>query len=339
MRAGKHRRAMWRLLSGGVAAFALALPAASLLSAERVLMRRDNFGQDLAFIEHHLREEWPYSYEVEPGEGVDLLTRDEVFVGRYDVNGDGMDELFVYAQVSCGTVGCPAYIFESSQGDWAEIEEISGLSVIGSIKIDGRRVIVMEVWTDPETGDKNVFSEYAGFRWTGEAYEYLGDNDVVEVSARVPPKLGAAGGCIEPQGDGLRYLMEYVGAGKYLCLMYDPNVRPGLEALLGAEFLSLRKNLERNPGIGFYEGNVFVEGGRRETLRDWDEAAMLSVNINTGKVRVGILSRTGRTIYARDKRWSYLPTLLRAWARGSIDPHDFDEPSDIEWIGRPPRDE
>lgn len=302
-------------------------------------MRRDNFGQDLAFIERHLREEWPYSYEVEPGEGVDLLTRDEVFVGRYDVNGDGRDELFVHAQVSCGSVGCVTYIFEKINGEWTSIKGLAEISVLGDTRIDGEWVVAMEVWTDPETGDKNVFSEYAGFLWTGGAYEYLDDNEVVEVSARVPPTLGAAGGCIEPQGDGLQYLMEYVGAGKYLCLMYDPNVRPGLEALLGAEFLNLRKNLERNPGIGFYEGNVFVEGGRRETLRDWDEAAMLSVNINTGKVRVGILSRTGRTIYARDKRWSYLPTLLRAWARGSIDPYDFDQPSDIEWIGRPPRDE
>ena len=158
------------------------------------------------------------------------------------------------------------------------------------------------------------------------------------MTARVPPKLGAAGGCVEPREERFKYLIEYVDTGRHLCLMYDPNVRPRIEALLGPEFLHLRKNLERHPGIGFYEGNVFVEGERRETLREWDEAAMLTVHIHTGKVWVGILSEGTRTIFARDKEWFHLPTLLRAWARGDIDPFDIDQPPDIVWTGRSPQE-
>ena len=197
----------------------------------------------------------------------------------------------------------------------------------------------MEVWIDPETGYKNVISEYAGFRWTGEAYEYLGDNAVVEVSARIPPELGADGGCVEPQGERLNYLMQYIDSGKHLCVMYDPNVRPALEDLLGPEFLHLRKNLERHPGIGFFEGYLVVEGSRRETLRDWDETAMLAINTHSGRLQVGILSKGVRTIYARDKEWSYLSTLLRAWARGHLDPYAFEALPDVVWIGRPGEEE
>ena len=322
---------MRRLIFGGIVALALWLPVVPSVAVEQVIMRRGNFAHDFEFIDRFLRNTWPHSYDAV--EGVETLTHDEVFVGRYDVNGDGRDELFVYAQVSCGTVGCPTYVFEKTDSNWVSVDGFSDVSVLGDVTISGKRVIVMDVWIDRATGYTNVFSEYAGFRWTGEVYEYLGDNEVVEVSARVPPTLGAAGGCVEPRGERFKYLIEYVDTGRHLCLMYDPNVLPRLEVLLGPKFLHLRKNLERHPGVGFHEGNVFVEGERRETLRDWDEAAMLTVNIHTGKVRVGILTRGGRTIYARDNEWSYLPTLLRAWARGDIDPFDTEQPPHIIWTG------
>ena len=119
-------RSISSLVSGAIVAVALTLPAASPLSADQVVLRGDNFGQDLAFIDRFLGEEWSYSYGVEPGEGVDLLTLDDVFVGRYDVNGDGQDELFVQAMVSCGSVGCPTYVFEQIDGHWAEIAGVSG---------------------------------------------------------------------------------------------------------------------------------------------------------------------------------------------------------------------
>ena len=66
---------------------------------------------------------------------------------------------------------------------------------------------------------------------------------------------------------------------------------------------------------------------------------MLMVRVFDGEVRVGILSKGVRTIYARDGQWSDLPSLFRAWARGHLDPYDFEEPPEIEWIGRSPEDE
>ena len=119
-----------------------------------------------------------------------------------------------------------------------------------------------------------------------------------------------------------------------MCLLYEPNIKSALDAMLGAEFLHLRKNLDRRPSIDYYERNLVVEGSRRPTLRDWDETAVLMVSTFDGEVRVGIHSKGVRTIYAGDRHWSDLPRLLRAWARGHIDPYDFEEPPEIVWIGR-----
>ena len=244
-------------------------------------------------------------------------------MGRYDVNGDGQAELFVHVQYVglCGSGGCPTYVFERKNGEWANVSRIVGDPY-------------MDVWVDPDTGYKTVFSYYSGLRWTGERYQFIGDAQVVEVSAQMPPDFEGEGGCVEPRQDGVEYLMAYVATKKPMCLIYDPTVKSALDGLMGTEFLHLRKNLDRRPSIGYYEGNLVLEGSRRPVHGGGEERAMLMVRVFDGEVRVGILSNGVRTIYAGDNHWSDLPTLLRAWARGHLDPYDFEAPQDIVWIGR-----
>ena len=301
-------------------------PLAPAIADEKVLMRRDNFGQDLAFIDSFLKRSWPHYYKRNEPLDWPELTLDRVSVGRYDVNGDGQSELFMNVGYGplCGTVGCPTHVFAKRDGEWVEVDHVSGMMGDSS----------MDVWVDPLTGHRTVFSYYAGFRWTGEAYEYLGDDEVVEVSALVPPDLEGEGGCVGPQDQGFGYLIEYVGTGRPMCLIYDPNVKLALDTLLGDEFLHLRKNLDRRPRIDYSEGHVYVEGSRRPTLRDWEERAMVMVSTYDGRAHVGIYSEGTRIIYSRAKQWSHLPRLLRVWARGHLDPYAFDEPQDIVWIGR-----
>ena len=323
---------MNRFILAALVLLAAALPLASPLAGEEVVMSRGNFGEDFAFIDGYLKVRWRNSYGVEPEEGVDLLTLDEVFVGRHDVNDDRQDELFVNMEVSCGSVGCPTAVFEKKDGEWEKIS--SNISVLGHKRVDGGFVHYLDVWTDPSTGYKTVFSYYAGLRWTGEGYEHVGDNGVVEVSARMPPDFDAEGGCVEPGDEGFAFLMAYVGTRKPMCLIYDPNVRPGLDALLGAKFLHLRKNLDRFASIDFSEGYIAIAGSRRPTLREWDETAVVMVSTHDGRAHVGIYSEGVRTIYSSAKQWFHLPSLFRAWARGHLDPYDFEEPQDIVWIGR-----
>ena len=224
-------------------------------------MRRDNLGDDFAFIDRFLKDLAPKAYR--PDESWDLpeLTLDRVFVGRHDVNEDGRDELFVYAQYSCGTVGCPTGVFARHDGEWVPL--FSDLAVLGDTTLNDEWVIVMDVWTDPESGHKTIFSYYEGFRWTGKIYEYVGGDEVVEVSALMPPDFGGEGGCVVPRPDGVGHLTEYLATKKPMCLIYDPTVKSALDELMGREFLHLRKNLDRRPTIDYYEGNLVIEGSRR----------------------------------------------------------------------------
>ena len=61
---------------------------------------------------------------------------------------------------------------------------------------------------------------------------------------------------------------------------------------------------------------------------------MVMVSTYDGSAHVGINSEGTRTIYSRAKQWSHLPSLFRAWARGHLDPYDFETPQDVVWIGR-----
>ena len=116
-----------------------------------------------------------------------------------------------------------------------------------------------------------------------------------------------------------------------MCLLYDPNVKPGPDSLLGEEFLRLHKNLDHR----LLGGARNLEGSRRPTEWDWEETAMVMVSTHDGRVHAGICSEVTRTIYSRAERWTYLPGLLRASARGYLDPSDFEAPPDIVWNERP----
>ena len=81
----------------------------------------------------------------------------------------------------------------------------------------------------------------------------------------MPPNFEGEGGCIEARDEGFGHLIKYVGTGKPMCLIYDPNVKPKLDKLLGDEFLHLRKNLDRRPRIDYSDGHVTsrARAGRR----------------------------------------------------------------------------
>ena len=192
----------------------------------------------------------------------------------------------------------------------------------------------MDIWSDPVTGYTNVLSYFAGFRWTGEDYEYLGDKEVVEVSARMPPDFEAEDGCFEPRGTDFTYLEKYVGTRKYLCLIYDPKVKPALDALLGPEFLHLRMNMDRRTPIDYSEGHLTIVSTRRPVVEGGDETSIVMVSTFDGRVHVGIRSKGVRTIYSLDAQWSWLPRLMRVWARGGLEFDDLRPPEGVVWIGR-----
>ena len=56
---------MRRLLTWGIVTTALVFPLAAGFAADAVVTRRDNFGEDLAFIDRYLSLNWPEYYRAE----------------------------------------------------------------------------------------------------------------------------------------------------------------------------------------------------------------------------------------------------------------------------------
>ena len=93
------------------------------------------------------------------------LRRYVLYSGRYDINGDGVEELFVTIEQSsvCGTVGCETPIFEMTPDGW---RELSSIMVMVSI-IDGPEIFASDEVID---GYRTLHTDYYGLHWNGEQY-------------------------------------------------------------------------------------------------------------------------------------------------------------------------
>jgi len=93
------------------------------------------------------------------------LRKHVLYSGRYDINGDGVEELFVtIGQGSvCGTVGCETPFFEMTPDGWREVTFIMATTSIR----DGPRLFVSDEVID---GNRTLYSDYYGLRWNGATY-------------------------------------------------------------------------------------------------------------------------------------------------------------------------
>ena len=154
----KMRKAFWPVLA--ILLFSL---ASNVVSAdERIVLQRGNFGTDREFIEQYVVGKYRGYGEFKAGK-VDLS---RLYIGRYDLNGDGVEELLVRISYGfvCGTVGCETVIFEKTSVGWRELSSLS-VSHVGTVK-----EIYINVTVESTTGYKTIYSENYGLRWNGKEY-------------------------------------------------------------------------------------------------------------------------------------------------------------------------
>ncbi len=139
----------------------LSLAPSVLLADERIVLRRGNFGDDREFIERYVVGQYR-EYGVFKSNKVNP---DKLYIGRYDLNSDGIEELFVYISYGfvCGTVGCETVIFQKTASKWTELSSLQVLS--GTVN---ERYLYV---TKEKSADyKTLYSEYDGLRWNGKEY-------------------------------------------------------------------------------------------------------------------------------------------------------------------------
>lgn len=86
---------------------------------------------------------------------------EDLMVGTFDINDDGIDELFILVDTSytCGTAGCDINVFEKRAGKWVKRAQVSGFAVGVGAKVGGA------------TGYRTLYGELDGYRWNGTKYK------------------------------------------------------------------------------------------------------------------------------------------------------------------------
>lgn len=129
---------------------------------ERIVLQRGNFGTDREFIERYVIGKYGGYRELKAGK----VDPSRLYIGRYDLNGDGVEELLVRISYGfvCGTVGCETVIFEKKSGGWRELS-IFYVSHVGTV-----RKIYLSVTEESSANYKTIYSENDGLRWNGKKY-------------------------------------------------------------------------------------------------------------------------------------------------------------------------
>lgn len=152
----------WQLL----AVLSFALWSVTALASDFVIMRQGEVGEDRAFLEAWLEPIRAGCIDCEPC-GCDRLSVDELYIGRYDINGDGQPELFVVIGSSyfCGTAGCENPIFQKRNGHWVELTGLDGGGWIGSDETGGSNCHFIEVPGERRHGWLTLIGLETGLRW------------------------------------------------------------------------------------------------------------------------------------------------------------------------------
>lgn len=115
---------------------------------------------DQSFVRDYLANSPEQQRALDPRGEPPLFEIEDIWVGHYDLNDDGNDELILYfdSLYHCGRGGCKTIFFQGGAGKWREIGQADLRDIwVGNEKSGAYRVIYSS------TG--------RGVRWTGESYQ------------------------------------------------------------------------------------------------------------------------------------------------------------------------
>jgi hypothetical protein len=141
---------------------------------ERIPFERGGLkGNDWTFFKEYLDTNYPLiigyiaeEFGVSREAAWEPLRRYVLYSGRYDITGDGVEELFVTIEQGsiCGQVGCETPIFEMTPDGW---RELSSIMVMVSDRV-GPDLLVSDEAID---GYRTLHADYYGLRWNGRLYD------------------------------------------------------------------------------------------------------------------------------------------------------------------------
>jgi len=173
-----------RVIAAKVLLTAMLLVAAAALAKadERIPFERGALeGNDWTFFRVYLDRNYPMivkfiaeRQDLNRQAAQEFLRRYFLYSGRYDINGDGIEELFVSIRHGyvCGITGCNTVIFERQKREWHELAMVSTVSYYGLPELHVSDEVI--------DGYRTLYSEYYGLRWNGEIYDGFCRRDCTE---------------------------------------------------------------------------------------------------------------------------------------------------------------
>ena len=125
-------------------------------------------------------------------------------------------------------------------------------------------------------------------------------------------------------------LARVIGTYAYGTVLEDPAVAGALRDLAGEHIETIVRNLQVKAPIDFIDGNLVLRG--LAPHQGGSEEATVWVKIYDGTVRAGLLHAETMRLFARDRRYGYIPRELRNFLRPRVPERGL--PSGVDWVGR-----
>ena len=155
------------------AALVLALGVTDVEAKDRIpFVEGDLLGDDWEQIKRYLAREYSTVIKIVAEEkkldreaAWEYFRKYNMFAGRFDITGDGVEELFVtiFHGWVCGTAGCNTPIFQMTPSGWQELSLIMTMISLN----DGPQLFLSGEAID---GYRTLYAEYDGLRWNGRQY-------------------------------------------------------------------------------------------------------------------------------------------------------------------------
>jgi hypothetical protein len=226
----------------------------------------------------------------------------QIEVAPVDVNGDGVDEVFVRFAYRCRRGSCRTSLFQLDDGRWRTTHGGSGQ-------------FVSDEW---ENGYRVLYDLDSALRWNGIDYDRDPTRISVEAHLAIEHRLNP--GYVPPESLA-ELAQQMAGTPQVKSVMMHPEVWPELSRLLGPNRADFIRSVHLRDPVEVSGPFMLASAGQTHRV-PWS-AAVAVVDVVSGEVYAATETTTedddtlSRTVMVYTERIHYaeLPAPLRAWIK------------------------
>lgn len=290
---GVGKRRISKLVAGILAA---AMLAAATPARAGAWIELEPWVEEYDFVREYLFRDSLFARVLRRG----FVGMHQVQVAPVDVNGDGVDEVFVRLAYRCRDGSCRTFLFQLVDGRWRTTR-------------GGDGHFVSDEW---ENGYRVLYDLDSALRWAGT--DYVRDPTRISVEAHLAIEHRLDPGYVPPESLA-ELARQMAGTRNIKSVMMHPQVWPELSRLLGPDRADFIRSVRLRDPVEVSGPLMLASAG--QAYRVPRTAAVAVVDIESGEVYAAtetvVEDARTVTVYTDRIRYAELPAPLRAW----IKPH------------------